>query len=109
MKRRLLLSLAAGLPLFLPLSQALGQDAAPPAGPQRAALLIGNHLYQNPNSFRPIPAAVADLKVMKAALLATGFAAEDITVLADQTSKQMKDAVAAFARKYAGTPEVVGV
>jgi uncharacterized caspase-like protein len=102
MKRRLLLSFAAGFPLSL----ALGQDVVPPL-PQRAALLIGNHRYRNADSFRPIPAAVADLKVMAAALRATGFAAEHITVLVDQTSKQMKDAVAAFAKKYAGTPEVV--
>jgi len=102
MKRRLLLSFAAGFPLSL----ALGQDVVPPR-PQRAALLIGNHRYRNADSFRPIPAAVADLKVMASALRATGFAAEHITVLVDQTSKQMKDAVAALAKKYAGTPEVV--
>ena len=58
------------------LSWCLPLSAAPLAS--RAALLICNHKYQHPESFRPIPAAVADLTTMQKALGATGFAPGDI-------------------------------
>ena len=84
------------LSLCLPLSAA-----------DRAALLICNHKYQHPDSFRPIPAAVADLTTMQKALGATGFAPGDIADYYDLKSAEMKQVVTAFAKKYAGTPEVV--
>ena len=84
------------LSLCLPLSAA-----------DRAALLICNHKYQHPDSFRPIPAAVADLTTMQKALLATGFAPGDIVGYCDLKSAEMKQVVVDFAKKYAGTPEVV--
>ena len=78
----------------------------PLSAAERAALLIGNHRYQT-DGFGAIPAAVADLRAMKESLLVTGFAAADIQSLPDATTAQMKEAVVAFAKKYAGKPEVV--
>ena len=81
--------------------------ALPLSAAERAALLIGNHQFVHGKTFGPLPAAVADLKVMRESLLATGFAAQDVTPLSNQTAEQMKLAVTAFAQKYRGTPEVL--
>lgn len=93
--------LALPLALALPSVGAAYQETTPApdrAGPPRFALLIGNRLYPQPFDLPPVHKNIRDLK---ATLEKRGF---EISVVVDQDSRVLRDAMVAFAKRVQSAP-----